>query len=147
MPLRTAHSPQLTTAHEIKQRHSSWHDSSTLWHSECAFCCCKLIQGYEQTCSEAQPWIYGIVIPTSCHPSKRSKVQSTLASFAWMAAGRDDNDVYPPLGIRACLYIPFNESAITKSALGMSQCVDVMANATKLHPRCQAGQTPDMAVG
>ena len=139
MPLRTAHSRQLTTAHETKQRHNSWHDSSTLCHSECTFCGCRVIQGHERTCSEAQRLIYGIVIPASCHPSKRNKVQSILASFAWMAAGRDDNDAYPSLGIRTCLYIPLHDSAIIKSSLGMPQCVNVMANATKLHPRFQAG--------
>ena len=93
------------------------HNINTLWHSECTFFDCRVIEGYVQTCSDAQRWIYIIVISASCHPSKRDKGWLDLASFARMAAGRNDNAVYPPLGFRTCLFIPLNDFTIEKNAL------------------------------
>ena len=58
--------------------------------------------------------------------------QSTLASFARMTAGRDDNDLYPQQGIRLYLNVHFNHSETAKSALGMPHCADVMPTAVPL---------------
>ena len=49
-----------------------------------------------------------------------------------MAAGRDDNDVYPQQGIRIDLYVHFDHSETAKGEFGMSQCADVMPTGVPL---------------
>ena len=116
------------------------HGSSTVWHSECTVCDCRGIGKHVQTCSEGQRRIYSIVIPARCHPSKWGKDQSTLASFAWMTASRDDHAVYPLLDCRTCLYIPMTHSATAKSTFQMSCHATVMPTVVLLRNVVSCGE-------